>query len=105
MNKLEQAMESFHRDNPQVYELFKQYTGRARRSGRKHFGVGAVWERLRWETQIETVNDEFKLNNNHRAYYARKYMRDFPEAQGFFRTRVVRREDPNDKYIREHGNW
>jgi hypothetical protein len=92
MTHLESAFETFHRDNPSVYDMFQRFALQARRSGRAHFGVAAVWERLRWETQIATVNDEFKLNNNHRAYYARMYMRDFPDAAGFFRTRAVRGE-------------
>lgn len=90
MTRLEAAFADFHRDNPQVYTMFKRFAQQAVRSGRKHFGVAAVWERLRWETMIESVGDEFKLNNNHRAYYARMYMRDFPKADGFFRTRTVR---------------
>lgn len=90
MTRLEAAFEEFHRDNPGVYEIFKRFAHKALLSGRQHFGVSAVWERLRWETMIETQGDEFKLNNNHRAYYARMYMRDFPAAAGFFRTRCVR---------------
>lgn len=90
---LEIAFEAFHRDNPYVYELFKRFAGQAIASNRAHFGVSAVWERLRWETQIVTFNDDdLKLNNNHRAYYARMFMRDFPESDGFFRTRVTRGE-------------
>ncbi len=80
----------FHLANPHVYELFKKFTFQAIKSGREHFGVGAIWERLRWETQIETVNEEYKLNNNHRAYYARMFMNDFPTHSGFFRTRKVK---------------
>ena len=50
------------------------------------------WERLRWYTEIETNDPDFKLNNNHKAYYSRMYMDDFPEAKGFFRTRITKGE-------------
>ena len=77
----------FHHDNPRVYELFKKFTFQAIQAGRKNYSVNAIFERIRWHTDIETCGDDFKLNNNHRAYYGRKFMRDYPEYDGFFRTR------------------
>jgi hypothetical protein len=38
---------------------------------------------------IETADEDFKINNNHRAYYARLWMREHPQYDGFFRTRRV----------------
>lgn len=89
---LRERMQEFHEANPEVYELFKRFTFQVIRSGRKNFGVSAVWERMRWYTNIETVNDEYKLNNNHRAYYSRMFMEDYPQYAGFFRTRIVKDE-------------
>lgn len=88
-SRLELAFLEFHRKNPGVYELFKRFTFEAINSGRDNFGVGMIWERMRWYTQIETRGDPFKLNNNHRAYYGRLFMRDYPPHDGFFRTRKV----------------
>ena len=90
---IREAFEEFDIANPHVYILFKRYAHQAflAQNGGGHFGAKAVWERLRWELNIETSSvDEFKLNNNYTAYYARKYMIQFPQASGFFRTRMVR---------------
>ena len=79
----------FHRENPQVYTLFDRFTRQVIARGHNHFGVASIIERIRWETGIVTTGDIFKINNNHRAYYARLWMRMNPEHRGFFRTRLV----------------
>ena len=80
---------AFDEANPIVWGLFRRFTFEVIDSGKSHFGVGAIWERLRWEMAFATKTaDGFKLNNNHRAYYARKFMARYPQHAGFFRTRA-----------------
>lgn len=81
----------FHKKNPKVFGLFSRFAIEAAASGRTHFGAKAIMERVRWEVDINTVgeNHDFKLNNNHTAYYARLFMKAYPEYKDFFRTRVV----------------
>jgi len=78
----------FHAQNPRVYELIKAYTFEAIGSGLKRYSIQGVIERVRWQTSIETHGDDYKLNNNYAPFYARMFMEDFPEHQGFFRTRA-----------------
>ena len=80
----------YHADNPRVYELIKSFTFKVIATGKKHFSIQGVIERVRWETSIETLGDDYKLNNNFGPYYARLFMDDFPEHAGFFRTRAMR---------------
>jgi hypothetical protein len=90
---LERAFEEFDRANPRVYELLCQFADRAISAGRMRLGAKLIWERLRWEIYVESVsNDDFRLNNNHTAYYARKWLRDHPEYPEFFETRIVKGE-------------
>jgi len=85
----------FHHDNPRVYELFKKFTFQAIQAGHKSFSSDAICHRIRWETSVVTLEEgvnpdtgeKLKINNNHVAYYGRKFMRDYPEYDGFFRTR------------------
>jgi ABC-type proline/glycine betaine transport system substrate-binding protein len=84
---LKQKWWEFHKANPQVYELFKRFTFEALRSGRKNYSAYAIFQRIRWHSEIETQGDDFKLNNNHQPYYARLFMHDHPQYDGFFRTR------------------
>lgn len=92
MTKLKQAFEDFHAQNPGVYELFKRFTFELIQAGRTYYSSDAVCHRIRWHTAIETEGDDFKINNDYTAYYARKFMRDFPEYKGFFRVRSVAAE-------------
>ncbi len=92
VNQLEQEFLEFHGNNPMVYELFKRFAFEAIWRGCRHLSAGLVAERIRWETDVETDGDGFKINNNHRAYYARLFVRDYPEHAEFFRTRTVKYE-------------
>ncbi len=81
------AFKLFHAANPHVYRLLKQLALEMRASGRERYGIGGLFERLRWEYAIKT-SGEFKLNNNYRALYARKLMAEERELAGFFQTRT-----------------
>jgi hypothetical protein len=75
-----------HKENPQTYDLFKKFALDALRSGRKRFGAQAIFERVRWYTQIETVG-EFKVNNSHISCYTRLLILEDPRFADFFETR------------------
>jgi hypothetical protein len=94
----EEKFLEYHKENPHVYELFKKYCTAAFESGRRHYSAYAIFERIRWHHDIETKCElGFKLNNNHRPYYARMYQMQFPNRAHFFRTRVVRGERQYDQ--------
>lgn len=88
-NDLERQFWEFHAENPHVYVLFHRFTMEAALTGRERFAVSPVIERIRWYTSVETRGDEFKINNNFRAYYARLWMRNNPEYDGLFSTRTL----------------
>jgi hypothetical protein len=82
----------YHRDNPQVYELFKYFTLRAIKRGHNRLSAWMIANRIRWETSIETFSvDEYKISNDYIALYARMFMRDHPEYDGFFKTKEMKR--------------
>ena len=89
MNKLKDKWEKFHSSNPEVWDLFVKFTFQAIESGRSHYSANAIFERIRWHTDIETSGDTFKLSNNHRAYYARHFHEKYPQHEGFFRTKQI----------------
>jgi hypothetical protein len=51
-----------------------------------------LFEVLRWGHGMARVTgaDEFKLNNNFKAHYARLLMQTTPELSGFFELRQAR---------------
>ncbi len=85
---------AWHRKNPHVYDLFERFTFRAIDSGRSNLSHWWVMNRIRWETAIETTGPEFKISNDHIAYYARLFMAYHPEHKGFFRIKKMKEEEP-----------
>jgi hypothetical protein len=73
-------------ENPQVYDKFKMMTLQTIGKGFKNYGAKGIVELIRWHTGV-SGNDQFKINNNYTAFYARKFENEFPASNGFFRKR------------------
>ena len=93
---MNEDFQEFHKNNPQVYELFRRFTFQAIDAGRKDFGAKAVMERIRWSTMVETSGDTYKLNNNYTAFYARMLMDSHPEHEGLFKTRRSKADETHE---------
>ena len=78
--------ERFHDENPHVYHELVKLCRRAKASGYQRWSVKAAFEVLRW-SHMETTGEEWKLNNNYHAAYARLIMDSEPDLEGFFETR------------------
>jgi len=86
--QIREQVRNYHHDNPEVWELFKSFTMELIYSGRKHYSANAIFERIRWEKDLGNgCEAAFKLNNNYRAFYSRRFMASYPQYEGFFRTR------------------
>lgn len=93
-SQLQREFEVFHAENPHVYELFCRFAMQAIDAGREKFGARSIWERMRWYVAFETTgDDDYKLNDHHPPYYARMFMREHQECEGFFETRRVLGEE------------
>jgi len=82
----------YHNENPAIYDLIKHFAMIAIKSGRTHYGMNSVIERVRWHTTVETDGVPHKINNNHAPFYTRLFEQEHPEHQGFFRTRTQKGE-------------
>jgi hypothetical protein len=89
-SRLERAFVEFHEKNPQVYERLVKLARdlRARNRSRK-LGIGMLYEVVRWMHFMETTDEEYKLNNNHRSRYARMIMRNEPDLADAFEVREL----------------
>lgn len=74
--------------NPQFYPLFVRFTLELIERGYKKFGVRLIWERIRWESFLQTQGDPWKLNDHYHSIYARRFMEEHPEHKGVFRLRT-----------------
>jgi hypothetical protein len=78
----------FHRENPEVLQQLLNLTERLYRTGRSHWGMKNLFEVLRWEAALQTKSDDdWKLNNNYTAGYARLIERRDLRFAGFFNER------------------
>lgn len=104
-DELEDAARQFHNDHPQVWRLFVKFTQEMIDRGFANYSTNAIFERIRWETDQADSDGKstFKLNNNHRPFYARWYMSAFPEHRGFFRLRQMTSEFEHAKDLPELG--
>lgn len=88
---LRQAAEEWIRDHPVAMGLFRRFALEAFASKRR-FGIGALAERVRWEYTIDVKldPDDFKINNNWRAYIARTLIRENEGLNDLIECRVTK---------------
>jgi len=77
----------FHVENPGVYKELLTLALKMKRTGRNRYGMKGLFEVLRWHRALKTTDEDFKLNNNYTAFYARMLMKRLPELDGFFAVR------------------
>lgn len=87
-----ERFEQFHAANPQVFVHFKRFAWDVKRMGRTRWSADAIIQRIRWFLCVETAGDNFKVNDNFSAYYARLLIAEEPEFDGFFELRKTRQE-------------
>lgn len=84
---LAQRFAAFHSANPHVYALLVELARAAKAAGKQRLGMKALWERCRWELEVATRGDDFRLNNDHTSFYSRLLMGNEPDLAGFFEIR------------------
>ncbi len=87
MNHIQIKFKKYHAENPHVWDMFEKLTLKAT-TMMNHYSANAIFEVVRWETAIGG-NDQFKMNNNYRAYYVRMFEEKYPQHFGFFRKRKI----------------
>ena len=80
------SFEQYDKENPDIWVSFKSFTFEAIKKGYKNYSSKGIFELIRWHTAVNG-NDGFKINNNYTPNYANKFMKQYPQYDGFFRTR------------------
>ena len=80
---------AFHAANPHVYAELRRMAINLKRQGTLRYGIGGLFEVLRWRYAMQTTGSAFKLNNNWRSRFARLLMDNEPELADFFETREL----------------
>ncbi len=88
---LEQRFNDFHAANPRVFARMLELARARLDRGEKFISVKALWEELRASFAKRNVSynyePEYKLNNNHTAFYARLLVETEPRLAGVIETR------------------
>jgi len=88
---IEQAFSEFHKENPHIYEYFKDYFQLLHiRKGIKKVSSKLIINRIRWEVTIKTTSTDYKINDAFTAHYARLFVKDYPQYIDCFEFRRIR---------------
>ena len=88
---LKEKFDTWDAENPEVYRLFCKFTLQAASKGHKRLSAWMIVNRIRWETAVVTVGNDYKVSNDFIALYARKFMEEYPEYEGFFSVKPMKR--------------
>jgi hypothetical protein len=97
--------EKFHTFDRQNFELFREMLRVARglkAEGRRIFGVDSIVTDMRWDGADTKHTDRFKINDSHRAFYARKLQMMDPSLCGLF---AMRESFADDLVLDDGRKW
>ena len=78
----------FHEKNPHVYGTLVMYARQAVHAGHPRVGIELLWNRMRWDWMLRTDHGtDYKLNQNFKAWYARRIMERESDLAEIFETR------------------
>jgi len=78
----------FDATNPEIYRMFCKFALQVA-ARREHFSAKCIFHRIRWESAVGTGGD-YKIDDGWISHYARKYMHEYPQHDGFFELRQRR---------------
>lgn len=84
----------FHCAHPEVARELRALAHALIEQGHRHLGIAMLWETLRYRTMLGASTDgpAPRLNNDHRAYFARWLMETDVELLGVFEIRSSQAE-------------
>lgn len=77
-------------ENPGVWQEFERLALDLIGRGIQHYGAKAVMEVVRYHRTVRSNDPHFRVNNTFTSYYARKFIRRYPQYRDFFDMRHSR---------------
>jgi hypothetical protein len=101
---LSERFAKFDAAHPDVWQSFVSVTRDLIAAGKTRYSADAILHVVRWHRATSTAGQEFKINNNFSACYARKWADTHKDAAGFFATRVSQADaSPDDEFPTDDG--
>ena len=88
-----EAFLNYHNANPHIYKLFCKYSIEAIAAGKTRLSAWLIMNRIRWDEYVETDGHKYKIPNDFIAFYARLFMAENFEYDGYFVTKKMKYED------------
>ena len=82
----------WHKANPRIWEYFQRFAFEAINHRRKKISHWLIINRIRWETNIVTTGEDFKISNDYIAFYARLWRAMYPQHKELFNIKRMRGE-------------
>ena len=79
--------DQWHADNPMIWRHFEQFSLQAIAHGKKRISHWLIINRIRWEVYIVTTGKDFKISNDCIAFYARLWIKTYPQHANLFKTK------------------
>ena len=76
---------AFHSENPHVFSEFEFLARQMRQAGQKQYSAQAIIYRMRWDHDLKTTGEPFKITNDFTSIYARLLCWKYPDFEGFFK--------------------
>jgi len=81
---IKEKAEEWIENNPEIYQLFVKFAFEESDNG-KPFGISWITERVRRTANI-SWKGKYKICNSHRAYIARRLIKDYPRLADFIKV-------------------
>lgn len=93
-DELRERCQAYHEQHPEVWSLFVKFSFDLVNRGFKNYSVSGVFDRIRWESGAgEDGVCKFKISNDYKPFYARRFNRMYPGANNFYRMRKQTTKD------------
>jgi len=83
-----EGFKKFHAENPHIYARFVLLAKQMKATGRKKYSARLIFHAMRWEQDLKTNAEPFKINDRWLSIYSRLLAYYQPEFEDFFEFRV-----------------
>lgn len=84
---IEERFQNWAKENEEAVGMFFRFADQMWEAGRRPIGAKLIVERMRWETLLVTMGQDYKLNNSFTRSLALLYVKAHPERSCLFRFR------------------
>ena len=90
---IEEGFNKFNKENPHIYDAFEQEALKAIERGRKKISAKLIINWIRWNDFLRSSDQNFRINDAYQSYYARFFVKKYPQHETMFEFRKLRNEE------------